>query len=70
MGESNLIVGDRVSIGFEHEITGAQLKVVAQIVRCSQEEKGTLFGCVVQKHDAKYNLLISYLMRQECKVRG
>lgn len=70
MSEAKLLVGDMVSISFEHEVTGAQLKVVAQIVRTQELEKGVLFGCVVKKHDAKYNMLISYLMRQECKVRG
>lgn len=70
MAEAKLMIGDMVSVSFEHDITGAQLKVVAQIVRTQELEKGVLFGCVVKKHDAKYNMLISYLMRQECKVRG
>lgn len=66
---SNLQIGDKVSVSFTHDLSGAKVKVVAQIVRMVEEEKGTLFGCVVHKHDAKYTQVISYLMRQECKVR-
>ena len=67
--DANLSIGDKVSISFKHEMTGAQLKVVAQIVRMQEQDKGTLYGCLIHKHDAKYTLMISYLMRQECKVR-
>lgn len=67
--ETKIAIGDRVAIAFDHEITGAHLKVVAQVIRSEQRDKGTLFGCQVQKHDAKYTLLISYLMRQECRVK-
>ncbi len=70
VADSKLDIGDKVSISFEHEITGAQIKVIAEIVRCVEQEKGTLFGCQVHKHDAKFTMLISYLMRQECKVRS
>lgn len=66
---SSLQIGDKVSVSFVHELSGAKVKVVAQIVRSVDEEKGTLFGCVVHKHDAKYTQVIAYLMRQECKVR-
>lgn len=66
---SSLQIGDKVSVSFVHELSGAKVKVVAQIVRTVEEEKGTLFGCVIHKHDAKYTQVISYLMRQECKVR-
>lgn len=66
---SSLNIGDKVSISFVHELSGVQIKIVAQIVRREEEEKGTFFGCVVHKHDAKYTQLIAYLMRQECKVR-
>lgn len=66
---SGLKIGDKVSIGFVHEISGLNVKVVAQIVRTQEQEKGTLFGCVLNKHDAKYTQVISYLMRQECKVK-
>lgn len=69
VASSSLQIGDKVSVDFVHELSGAKVKVVAQIVRCVEEEKGTLFGCVVHKHDAKYTQVISYLMRQECKVR-
>lgn len=67
--ETKIAIGDRVAIAFDHEITGAHLKVVAQVIRSEQRDRGTLFGCQVQKHDAKYTLLISYLMRQECRVK-
>lgn len=66
---SSLQIGDKVTVSFVHDLSGAKVKVVAQIVRSVEEEKGTLFGCVVHKHDAKYTQVISYLMRQECKVR-
>lgn len=69
VGDGKLDVGDKVAISFVHEITGAQVKVVAQIVRLENKEKGVKCGCVIQKHDAKYNMLIAYLMRQECKVK-
>lgn len=67
---TNLNIGDKVSVAFSHDMTGAKVKVIAQIVRIVEEEKGVLFGCVVHKHDAKYTQVISYLMRQECKTRG
>jgi len=67
---SSLGVGDKVSVSFTHDMSGAKVKVVAQIVRIVEEEKGVLFGCVVHKHDAKYTQVISYLMRQECRTRG
>ncbi len=70
VADSSLSVGDKVKISFEHEITGVQLGVAAQIVRSEERDRGTLFGCIVHKHDAKYTMLISYLMRQECKVRS
>lgn len=70
LAASSLQIGDKVSVDFVHELSGARVKVVAQIVRSVEEEKGTLFGCVVHKHDAKYTQVISYLMRQECKVRN
>lgn len=66
---SNLRIGDKITVSFIHDMSGVKVKVDAQVVRCIQEEKGTLFGCVVHKHDAKYTQVISYLMRQECKVR-
>jgi len=66
----NLCVGDKVSVAFSHDMTGARVKVIAQIVRIVEEEKGVLFGCVVHKHDAKFTQVVSYLMRQECKIRG
>jgi len=66
----SLAVGDKVSISFTHDMSGAKVKVIAQVVRVVEEEKGVLFGCVVHKHDAKYTQVISYLMRQECKIRG
>lgn len=69
VNDAKLVVGDKVAISFVHEITGAQVKVVAQIVRQEEREKGVKYGCLVQKHDAKYNMLIAYLMRQECKVK-
>lgn len=67
--ETKIAIGDKIAVAFDHEITGAHLKVVAQVIRSQERDKGTLFGCQVLKHDAKYTLLISYLMRQECKVR-
>uniref|UniRef100_UPI004056C962 PilZ domain-containing protein n=1 Tax=Acetatifactor sp. TaxID=1872090 RepID=UPI004056C962 len=69
VNDAHLNMGDKVAISFTHEITGATVKVVAEVVRQQEHEKGVKFGCVVQKHDAKYNMLISYLMRQECKVK-
>jgi len=66
----NLSIGDKVTIAFTHDMTGARVKVIAQIVRIVEEEKGVLFGCVIHKHDAKYTQVISYLMRQECKIRS
>lgn len=70
LNDANLVEGDKVAVSFTHEITGAQVKVIAQVVRLEERDKGVKYGCMVQKHDAKYNMLISYLMRQECKVRG
>lgn len=69
VGESKIEVGDKIAVSFEHEVTGAQLRVVAQIVRKAEQDKGILYGCLVQKHDAKYTMLLAYLMRQECKTR-
>lgn len=69
VSDTKLGVGDKVAVSFVHEITGAQVKVVAQIVRLEQRDKGVKYGCVIQKHDAKYNMLIAYLMRQECKIK-
>jgi len=66
----SLAIGDKVSVSFTHDMTGAKVKVVAQVVRIVEEEKGILFGCLVHKHDAKYTQVISYLMRQECRTRG
>lgn len=66
----SLAIGDKVSIAFTHDMTGAKVKVIAQIVRIVEEEKGILFGCVIHKHDAKYTQVVSYLMRQECRTRG
>ena len=69
--DANLSIGDKVTISFKHDMTGAQLRVVAQIVRMQEQDndKGILYGCLILKHDAKYTLMVSYLMRQECKVR-
>ncbi len=67
---ASLNIGDKISVAFAHDMTGAKVKVIAQIVRTVEEEKGVLFGCVVHKHDAKYTQVISYLMRQECRTRG
>lgn len=67
--ETKIAIGDKIAVAFDHEITGAHLKVVAQVIRSADHDKGTLFGCQILKHDAKYTLLISYLMRQECKVK-
>lgn len=69
VSDTKLGVGDKVAVSFVHEITGAQVKVVAQIVRFEQRDKDVKYGCVIQKHDAKYNMLIAYLMRQECKIK-
>lgn len=66
---SELAVGDKVGISFMHEITGIQIKVTAQIVRQEERDKGMKYGCALHKHDSKYNMLLAYLMRQECKVR-
>lgn len=67
---SSLAIGDKVSIAFSHDMTGAKVKVVAQIVRIVEEEKGILYGCLIHKHDVKYTQVVSYLMRQECRTRG
>lgn len=67
--ETQIAIGDKIAVAFDHAITGAHIKVVAQVIRIAEHDKGTLFGCRVIKHDAKYTLLISYLMRQECKVK-
>ncbi len=70
MVDAKLGVGDKIMISFTHEITGMAVKVMAEVVRQQDLEKGVKFGCIVHKHDAKYNMLLSYLMRQECRVRG
>lgn len=67
--ETKIAIGDKIAVAFDHEITGAHLKVVSQVIRSAEHDKGTLFGCQILKHDAKYTLLISYLMRQECKAK-
>lgn len=67
--KGSVVIGETVKINFTHDITGFNIGVVAQVVRTEEKDKGTLYGCVVHKHDAKYTQLIAYLMRQECKVR-
>jgi len=69
VGTGSVMIGDMVKIGFTHDITGFNINIVAQVVRSEQKEKGNLYGCVIHKHDAKYTQLISYLMRQECKLK-
>jgi len=69
MGSGSVSHGDTVKIGFTHDITGFNISVVAQVVRIEERDKGMLYGCQIHKHDAKYTQLVSYLMRQECKVK-
>lgn len=69
MGTGNVAIGDTVKIGFTHDITGFNISVVGQVVRSEERDKGILYGCLIHKHDAKYTQLVSYLMRQECKVK-
>ncbi len=69
LSDAKLVVGDKVTISFTHEITGIQVRVAAEIIRQEELEKGIRYGCIVHKHDAKYSTLLAYLMRQECRVR-